>query len=61
MRLISWLNPLTYQSDSMRLAYVGDWARALLETGLLLAGAVLLMGAACALLPRADLAGGQRG
>lgn len=61
LRALSRLNPLTYQADSLRLAYVGNWSGAALNAGILLGGVIILVIAAHYLLPRADLTSIQRG
>ncbi|MCG8346316.1 MAG: ABC transporter permease [Chloroflexales bacterium] len=60
LRVLSRLNPLTYQADSLRLAYIGDWNGALIHSGLLLIGVVALAIVAQYVLPHANLASMQR-
>lgn len=60
LRVLSALNPLSYQADGLRLAYVGDWYGALPQFAVLVAATLLLLVAASKMLPRAALASTQR-
>ncbi len=61
LKVLSTLNPLTYQANSLRLAYIGSWGGMAANAGILLLCAAVLYAFAQYILPRADLAGLQRG
>lgn len=60
LRVLGWLNPLSYQAGSLRLAHVGDWSGAALSGLALLVAVAVLVAVSSFLLPRADLTSGQR-